>query len=376
MFWQNINHVIPGKIKGGNNINLLDDDNNEVDVAQTAEFMNGFYTEIGPSLATAHTANWWFSGTECEVEMDDIVITKEDILDVCKTLDITKSSIVEVVSTRVIRDSIVCCIDRVVKMFNNILSRSHIPDHWKIARVNALSKGGDTSKVTNYRPISQLPVQGKILERLIHTKLEKHLDINNILTDNQGGYRKKRSTIDTIGTLTDDILRQKNIGNFTMAAFIDIKKAFDSVNFEILFKKLEKYGVKSSNLDLLKSYLTNRKQYTVVNNRSSNPLGLRCGVPQGSILGPLLFLVYINDCIPGIENCKTLLYADDSVIYVSHHDFQRAQGILQASLNEFMGWSSRNKLTINESKTKVLFFSSTYKTKHGQRSSSYNYEWQ
>ena len=99
----------------------------------------------------------------------------------------------------------------------------------------------------------------------------------------------------------------------------------------------------------------------MVNNRSSNPLGLRCGVPQGSILGPLLFLVYINDCIPGIENCKTLLYADDSVIYVSHHDFQRAQGILQASLNEFMGWSSRNKLTINESKTKVLFFSSTYR---------------
>ena len=138
-----------------------------------------------------------------------------------------------------------------------------------MARVNPLSKGGDSSQVTNYRPISQLPVQGKILERLIHTKLEVHLDVNNILTENQGGYRKKRSTIDTIATLTDEIARQRNIGNFTIATFIDIKKAFDSVNFEILFKKLEKYGVKNSNLNLLKSYLTNRKQYTVANNKSS-----------------------------------------------------------------------------------------------------------
>ena len=112
---------------------------------------------------------------------------------------------------------------------------------------------------------------------------------------------------------------------------------------------------------LLKSYLTSRKQYTVANNRSSSLLDLHCGVPQGSILGPLLFLIYINDCIPNVQKCKTLLYADDSVIYSSGHDFLTTQAVVQRGLNSFTDWSSRNKLTINEKKTKVIIFSSTPK---------------
>ena len=126
--------------------------------------------------------------------------------------------------------------------------------------------------------------------------------------------------------------------------------------------------MKNSNLNLLKSYLTNRKQFTVANNKSSTLLDLRCGVPQGSILGPLLFLIYINDCIPTVNNCKTLLYADDSVIYASGHHFLETQAIVQRGLNSFNDWSTRNKLTINESKTKVIIFSSSakFKTLRGQ----------
>ena len=233
---------------------------------------------------------------------------------------------------------------------------SHISDTWKIATVTPLPKGGEMNNVSNYRPISVLPVPGKVLERLMHTAISQHLDTNEILSPFQGGYQKGKSTTDTISDFVDDILKERNIGNFTMAAFIDIKKAFDSVNYFILLKKLEIYGIREKNLDLIKNYLKNRKQCTIANNIKSNDISLSCGVPQGSILGPLFFLLYINDCIKPDDSHKTMLYADDSVLYVSGNDFPIVEAKLNSALRSFSTWSGLNKLTVNESKTKVMVF--------------------
>ena len=241
------------------------------------------------------------------------------------------------------------------------LTTNEIPLSWKSAVVTPLPKGGDSSNVTNLRPISQLPIPGKILERIIHTKISEHLDLNHILLDEQGGYRKSCSTIDTISKLTNDILRNRNIGNITLAAFIDIKKAFDSVNYLILIEKLKLAGIRGEILNWIKNYLTHRTQKTEANNKISEPADLTCGVPQGSILGPLFFLIYINDINTFDDGVKTLLYADDSVLYVSGRNLDDLERKLQHSMTAFINWSVKNKLTLNESKTKLMIFASSRK---------------
>ena len=161
--------------------------------------------------------------------------------------------------------------------------------------------------VSNYLPISQLPVPGKVLERILHSKITSHLEDCNILLKEQGGYRKRCSTIDTISVLTNDILRNRNTGNITMAAFLDIKKAFDSVNYIILLDKLEHYGIRGLNLHWIRDYFKDRTQVTVCNNVCSNVVKMTCGAPQGSILGPLFFLLYVHDLKARVSDVQTLM---------------------------------------------------------------------
>ena len=224
-----------------------------------------------------------------------------------------------------------------------------------------LPKGGDSTDVSNLRPISLLPIPGKILERLMHNKLSSHIELNNILTKFQGGYQKGKSTIDSISVFVDNILLNRNKGAFTVAAFIDIKKAFDSVNFNILLKKLSFYGIKNRSLTLIENYLSNRQQCTVANNIRSDLAPLSCGVPQGSILGPLFFLLYMNDCISDLDSHGTMLYADDSVLFVSGTNFEVVSAGLSLALDKFLAWATKNKLTINVSKTKLMTFASSQK---------------
>ena len=251
--------------------------------------------------------------------------------------------------------------DRFCKIIKLCVSTCKIPDSWKIATVTPLPKGGDPTNVSNFRPISVLPVPGKILERLLHSSISEHLEINSILTKKQGGYQKGKSTLDTISILVDDILSNRNKGNITLAAFIDIKKAFDSVNYVILLKKLENYGIRNRTLTLVENYLSKRQQCTLANNVKSECVALKCGVPQGSILGPLFFLLYINDCISTLDVHKTLLYADDSVLYVSGKNLDLLTNQLSVALHSFYNWSSINKLSMNEDKTKIMTFASKIK---------------
>ena len=230
------------------------------------------------------------------------------------------------------------------------------PPSWKIATVVPLFKGGLKSDVGNYRPISLLPLPGKILERIVHNRVSLFLENNELLCDEQYGFRKNCSTTHGIVSLTNALFEAINKNETCIAVFIDLRKAFDTVNHDILVRKLSHIGIKGNLLRWIENYLFNRAQRTFANDVLSSTAPVKCGVPQGSILGPLLFILYINDIKHHIDGVELGLYADDTVIYTHNENAHLAQKSLQEKLNGFVEWSKTNELTINSQKTKLMIF--------------------
>ena len=169
----------------------------------------------------------------------------------------------------------------------------------------------------NFRPVSLLPLQRRMLEKVVHANISRYLENNNYLVECQGFFRKNRSTTSTIVSFTDKVLKAMDEATITLATFIDLKKAFDTINHTVLIKKLEHLGIKGMVLEWCRNYLLNRKQSTVANGVVSEARNVVCGVPQGSVLGPLFFLIYVNDLLPHLNEVNVNLYADDTVLYVS-----------------------------------------------------------
>ena len=209
-------------------------------------------------------------------------------------------------------------------IINQSLKTGIFPEALKIAKVKPLYKKGDNFGLNNYRPISLLPTICKIIERVMFTQLYSYLNAHNLLSEQQYGFRSQHSTelacvklVDYITTEMDNIKKIKT----PTAIFLDLSKAFDTLNFNILLNKLQYYGIHGIALSLIKSYLTNRFQYVQFENSESDLLEIKTGIPQGSILGPLFFSIMINDLVKSSNKFKFLMYADDTTIYFNLEDF-------------------------------------------------------
>ena len=245
---------------------------------------------------------------------------------------------------------------QITYLYNLSILQSSVPLAWKVALVTPLQKDGDPTDTNNLRPISLLPLPGKILERLIHSQVMNYLESNNILSKHQGGFRNNHSTLDTIAKFTDDVYTAINSHELTLAVFIDFRKAFDTINHQILLKQLNKLGFDNNFTNWTKDYLTDRFQQTLANGIRSGPRRVTCGVPQGSILGPLFFLVYINDLSSAIKRSQLKLFADDTTIYYSSKNVIALQNVIQQDLLNVAQWCDSNALTINMNKTKLMLF--------------------
>lgn len=216
-------------------------------------------------------------------------------------------------------------------------------------------KKGCKSQTSNYRPISILSPFSKIFERHLHDQISNFLNFNNLLYKFQYGFRTNSSTNIALSQVCEDLAKRIDNGSIACSVFIDLAKAFDTVDHSILCDKLELYGVRGLPGKLIHDYLCNRTQITVVNGVRSAPEKITCGVPQGSILGPLLFLIYMND-LSGSTSSSVKLFADDACIIVDNKNINNLENIMNRELENVNNWMKVNKLSINYNKTNYIIF--------------------
>ena len=228
------------------------------------------------------------------------------------------------------------------------------PDSWEIARVAPIFKSGSTEDRSNYRPISVLPVVSRLFEKLIYDQLYEYLDSNMHLFKDQYGFRNLHSVVSCLLNCTNDWYVNIDRGKFTAMIFIDLKKAFDTVDHQILLNRMRNYGIDGLEHQWFSSYLDNRRQFCKVNGVSSDLAEINIGVPQGSCLGPLLFLIYINDLPFALKRAKATMYADDTAISFSSDNIEEIDAVVNAELACLEKWLQGNKLSLNVVETQAM----------------------
>ena len=232
---------------------------------------------------------------------------------------------------------------------------------WKAARVIPLFKKGQRSMLDNYRPISILPVVSKLMERIMYDQMYEYLNQNNLFSKHQFGFRPYHSTTTTLLDCTNEWYTNMDRGLYNLVVFLDLKKAFDTVDHEILLSKFEMYGFQRKALNLLRCYLTHRTQSCQLASILSMEKEIICGIPQGSILGPLLFIMYINDLPSCLERTTPRMFADDTNLTAVGRTISEAEERASVDMRNVQKWLCANKLSLNIAKTEYVLIGTRHK---------------
>ena len=286
-------------------------------------------------------------------DMDNITVTENGVRKLLGNLNIHKAAGPDEIPTRLLKEQSHHLAPTFTTFFQASVTQGQIPPDWKEANVVPIFKKGEKSKAANYRPVSLTVVTCKILEHIICSSIAKHLEEHGILTDAQHGFRKNRSCESQLILTVQDLAKSMDLGEQTDLILLDFSKAFDKVPHERLLYKAHYYGVRGSTLQWVRDFLSDRNQRVLVDGKSSTNAPVQSGVPQGSVLGPLMFLLFINDLPEYVHHSSVRLFADDCVLYrkiQSNSDIIK----LQEDLNSLLQWESDWQMEFHPSKCQLL----------------------
>ena len=283
------------------------------------------------------------------------IISESEVVAAIKSLKNSSAGYDEV-PARVLKQNINIFIKPLTHLINSSIKEGIFPDELKIAKVVPIFKAADKHCIENYRPISVLSVFSKILEKVVYNHLIEFITKSKVLNKHQFGFRKQHSTNHAVISLVEKLYSALDEGNIAVTCFLDLKKAFDTVDHSFLISKLYKLGIRGPILKWFKSYLSNRQQFVQIHKTKSDIKPVVCGIPQGSILGPLLFILYINDLAEVSDTLHTILFADDTTVTIEGKNEAELINILNTELQKLNCWLKANKLTINVSKSHFMVF--------------------
>ena len=345
------NTVMPESIKKGHH--FIHDEK------EIANEFNSFFTSIGNTIDSKIP--------HVETNFKDYLTNKQEnsfrlnpttpleISNIIISIQLSKASGPNSIHTKLLKDCIHIFSFILSILINKSFSEGSFPDFLKLANVIPIFKKNDKNICSNYRPISLLSNIGKIYERVFHTQLYNFFDDNNLFYQQQFGFRKKHSTEHALLSIVENVRNNMRNKTFSCGTFIDLEKAFDTVNHTILLDKLSYYGINGNALYWLRDYLSNRSQCVMLN-ESSQFLPITCGVPQGSILGPLLFTIYINDMHKAVLNAIVYHFADDTNLLYSSKNIKTLRKSMNEDLRCIYTWLCANRLSINTDKTEFILF--------------------
>jgi hypothetical protein len=356
MLWKNLKKIIKQKEKPMSTV--IFDGALETDHQEIADKLNNYFinsiTEINNNMNQISNTLYPFLNNPVTNETFRFSnIDMNELSNLMKNMK-NKTSGVNNLNVNVIMDSMDAIGDSFLDLINSSLRLGCVPERWKKSTVVPIQKISGTKKCEEFRPINILPAYEKILETAVKNQFIQYLEENNILIDEQSGFRSQHSCETSLNLTLAAWKEMIEDSKIIVAVFLDFKRAFETIDRELLLWKMEQYGVKDAELEWFRSYLSDRSQETKFYTKVSEAINVKLGVPQGSVLGPLLFILYINDIKNSIKFCKVNLFADDTLLYIATDNLQDAVNKINEDLASLSTWLGLNKLKLNIQKTKYM----------------------
>ena len=368
-FWKNINLLIKGPNTGSKIVTFVDPySHTEIQPGQEPNFLNDYFNSISERLGidqtNVHNYNpdylSIYDNIDNVFDLSNDLPTAEEILSYAIGIDTSKSSSVVGINSQICKDLLLYMPDCFLQIFLTSINTGIFPTDWAKGTITILPKSGTLSDPSNWRPITQTSIFAKIFEKIIYQRTLQYITDNSVLTKYQYGFMKGKSTQHAIFDFTKYVYSNLNHKKLIGGVCLDVAKAFDCLNHDILLYKMQKIGFTDGTIDWFRSYLT-RSQVVKYNDNLSTVKNVKTGIGQGTILGPLLFIFYINDVIAVTNSLKINMYADDCILYCSGNDWNRMKLKMQPELDSLQSWFTHNRLKLNTNKSNVLLIGSRSK---------------